>query len=88
MPQLSAPVDGPLLSVRDREGRLLRARGGHGRRGPRWLGGGGDGDKLNRRVRPVHDDHLPRWQVAGGARQWNTGGLASRAMLVEVSRAG
>jgi hypothetical protein len=41
---------------------VLRARGGHGRRGPTVLQRGGDGHKLNRRVRPVHDDHLPRWQ--------------------------
>jgi SAM-dependent methyltransferase len=45
---------------------VLRARGGHGRRRPTALQRGGDGHKLNRRVRPVHDDHLPRWQVADG----------------------
>jgi hypothetical protein len=26
----------------------------------------GDGHKLNRRVSSVRDDHVPRWQVAGG----------------------
>jgi len=34
---------------------------------------GGDGRKLNRRVRPAHDDHLPRWQ-----------GLKARGSHVEV----
>jgi hypothetical protein len=46
-----------------------RARGGHGRRGPTALQHGGDGHKLNRRGRPVRDDHLPRWQAAPAARQ-------------------
>jgi hypothetical protein len=63
--QVKALPDRPLLSVGDREGPLLRARGGHGRRGSRWLGSGSDGHKLNRRVRPVRDNHLPRWQAAG-----------------------
>jgi hypothetical protein len=78
MAQVKALLERPLLSVGDREGPLLRARGGHGRRGSRWLGSGSGGHKLYRRVRPVRDDHLPRWQVAGGARQWNSGGLPSR----------
>src|SRR5215211_6779219 len=43
-----------------------RACGGHGRRGPTALQRGGDGHKFNRRVRPDHDDHLPRWQAAEG----------------------
>jgi hypothetical protein len=38
------------------------ARGGHGRRGRTLLPLGSDGHKLNRRVRPVQGDHLPRWQ--------------------------
>jgi hypothetical protein len=79
MAQLSAPPDRPLLSVRDRQGPILRARGGHGRRGPSWLRRGIGGHKLNRRVRPVHGDHLPRWQAAqsgaAGAHPW----LASAA---------
>jgi len=52
---------------------LLRARGGHGRRGRTRIWRGSDGRKLNRRVRLVRDDHLSRWQaVAGGAaaRSW------------------
>jgi hypothetical protein len=62
MPQVKASVDRPLLSVSDRQMPMLRARGGHGRRGRTALQRGGDGHKLNRRVRPVRDDHLPRWQ--------------------------
>ena len=42
---------------------VLRARGGHGRRGPTALQRGGDGHKLNRRVRPVQGYHLHRWQA-------------------------
>src|SRR5512132_1263845 len=57
-----ASWDGPLLTVRDRQMPVLQARGGYGRRGRTWLGPGTDGHQLNRRVRPVHDDHLPRWQ--------------------------
>src|SRR4029450_10846047 len=34
-----------------------------GRRGPTALQRGGDGHKLNRRVRPVDDDHLSHWQA-------------------------
>jgi hypothetical protein len=69
MAQVTAPWDRPLLTVRDRQLPVLRARGGHGRRGPIALQHGGDGHKLNWRVRPVHVDHLPRWQGAAGARQ-------------------
>jgi hypothetical protein len=58
--------DRPLLTVRDRQLPMLRARGGHGRGGPGRLGRGSDGHKLNRRVRPVHDDYLPCWQEPGG----------------------
>jgi hypothetical protein len=43
-----------------------RAGGGHGRRGRRASEHGGDGHQLGRRVRPVHDDPLPRWQEPGG----------------------
>jgi len=66
MAQVKALLERPLLSVGDREGPLLRARGGHGRRRPRWLGSGSDGHKLNWRVRPVRSDHLPRWRAAAG----------------------
>jgi hypothetical protein len=69
MPQVMASYNWPLLSVRDRLMPLLRARRGHGRRGPTALQRGGVGYKLNQRVRPVHDDHLPRWQAPHGARQ-------------------
>jgi hypothetical protein len=59
---------GPELGrrVRSRRPGLLLARGGHGRRVPTALQRGGDGHKLNRRVRPVQDDHPPRWQAATG----------------------
>jgi hypothetical protein len=50
-----AHANRPLLSVR---GLHIRARGGHGWRGPTRLRRGGDSHKLNRRVRPDHDDHL------------------------------
>ena len=42
--------DRPLLTVRDRQVPVLRARGGHGRRGQYWLQRGSDGHKLNRRA--------------------------------------
>jgi hypothetical protein len=54
----------PLLTVRERQLPMLRARGGHGRRGQQWLRRGGDGYTLNRRVRPVLGDHEPRWLVS------------------------
>jgi hypothetical protein len=66
MAQFSASPDRPLLSVGDRQGPRLRARGGHGRRASTALQPVGDAHKLNRRVRPVQDDHLPRWQEPEG----------------------
>jgi hypothetical protein len=65
MAQVRSVCDRPLLTVRDRQLPLLRARGGHDRRGPSSLGSGSDGHKLNRRVRSVRDDHLPRWHGSG-----------------------
>ena len=73
MAQVKPPCDRPLLTVRDRQMPVLRARGGHGRRGPTALQGGGDGHKLYRRVRPVHDDHLPRWQGRQARGSWTEG---------------
>ena len=70
--QLTASRDCPLLSVRDRLGPMLRARGGHGRRGPTALQRGGDGHKLNRRVRPVRGDHCFVGKPAQTARQHAT----------------
>ena len=68
MPQVRPVRDRPLLTVRDRQMPVLRAGGGHGRRGPTALQHGGDGHKLNWRVRPVHDDHyLVGKPSAGGA---------------------
>jgi hypothetical protein len=66
--QLSASPR-PLLSVGDRQAPLPGACGGHGRRGPPWLGRGGDGHQLNQRVRPVLGDALPRGQEPEGSRQ-------------------
>jgi hypothetical protein len=71
---LSWGVVGPPVSAVVRDLRVecgpdvapLRAREGQGRRERTWLRCGGDGHKLNRRVRPVHHDHLPRWQASGG----------------------
>jgi hypothetical protein len=65
MGQLTTSRHGPLLSVGDRQEPLLRARGGHSRRGRSWFRRGGNGHKLNRRMRPVCDDHLPRWHRFG-----------------------
>jgi hypothetical protein len=73
MAQVRSVCNRPLLTVRDRQMPVLRARGGHGRRGPTALQGGGDGHKLNRRVRPVHDDHLPRWQGRQARGSWTEG---------------
>jgi hypothetical protein len=61
MPQVRRSWHGPLLTVNDREIPVLR--GGHGRRERSWLGRGCDGHRLDRRVRPVRGDHLPRWQA-------------------------
>jgi len=46
MPQLRPSSDRPLLTVSDRQMPMLRARGGHGRRGSTPLQRGGDGRKL------------------------------------------
>jgi hypothetical protein len=54
------------LSVGDRQRPMLRARGGHGRRGRAALQRGGEGHQLDQRVRFVLSDHLPRWQAPAG----------------------
>jgi len=66
--QVKASMDRPWLTVSDRQMPMLRARGGHGRRGRRSSKPGGDGHQLYRRAGPAHDDHLPRWQGPDGAR--------------------
>ena len=66
MAQVRSVCNGPLLTVRDRQIPTLRARGGHGRRERTQLRRSSDGHKLNRRVRPVHDDHVPRWHAPAG----------------------
>src|SRR6266511_3687009 len=38
----------------------------HGRPGRAWLGRGGDGRQLSRRMRPALGDYLPRWHAVGG----------------------
>jgi hypothetical protein len=63
MAQVIPSSDRPLLTVADRQLPMLRARGGHGRRGRTRLGRCSDGHHLNRRVRPVLGDHLPHWQA-------------------------
>ena len=60
--------DRPLLTVRDRQLPVLRARGGHGRRRPTRLGRGGDGRQLGRWARSVQGDTGPRWQAPGRVR--------------------
>jgi hypothetical protein len=62
-------MDRELLSVGDRQGPTLRARGGHGRLGRPWLCHRGNGHKLNRRVRAVHDDHCLIGKLPKVARQ-------------------
>jgi hypothetical protein len=57
----------PLLSVDDRCGPMLRAHRGHGRRERSWLGPGGDGQQLDRRVSRSGGDDLPRWRAAEGS---------------------
>ena len=66
--QVKASMDRPWLTVSDRQMPMLRAGGGHGRRGRRSSKPGGDGHQLYRRAGPAHDDHLPRWQGPDGAR--------------------
>jgi len=66
--QAKASMDRPWLTVSDRQMPMLRAGGGHGRRGRRSSKPGGDGHQLYRRAGPAHDDHLPRWQGPEGAR--------------------
>jgi hypothetical protein len=62
--QVAAAV---VLFVGDHCRPMLRARRGHGRRGRTCSKPAGDAHQLDRRVRPVHDDHLSRWQAAGGS---------------------
>jgi hypothetical protein len=87
MPQVRASVDRPVLSAIDRQGPMLRARGGHGRRGSTALQRGGDGYKLNRRVRPVRSDYLPRWQALRRRARPATPVGCSELSLLEVALA-
>jgi hypothetical protein len=70
LPQVRASVDRPLLTVSDRQ-MPVAGHAGAGRGGLTALWRGGDGHKLNRRVRLVLGDYLPRWQAPVGARQGN-----------------
>jgi hypothetical protein len=80
MAQLRASLDHPLLSVGDRQGPLLRARKEHGRRGrPDW-GVTAVVTHLNRRVRPVLDDHCLVGKRPKAARQ-KAFGLGRRSPL-------
>jgi hypothetical protein len=69
MAQVRSVCNGPLLTVRDHQMPMLRARGGHGRRERDGLRRAGNGYKLNWRVRPAHDDHSlvgkRHWRAAG-----------------------
>jgi hypothetical protein len=75
MPQVRSSCSRPLLSVGDRQMPVLRARGGHGRRGPTAFRHGGDGHKLNWRVRPVRDDHCIFGKPPKAARQAIASGI-------------
>jgi hypothetical protein len=65
----------------------LRARGGHGGRGRPWLRGGGNGHKLNRRVRLAHDD---TWLVGKGRRPrgswWSEGSNPAPCCFISRGR--
>jgi hypothetical protein len=52
-----------------RQAPVLRARGGHGRRGRTRLRPAAVGHQLGRWARLVQADHLPRWQAATAMRQ-------------------
>jgi hypothetical protein len=86
MAEVRSVCNRPLLTVRDRQMPVRRARGGHGRRGPTTLQRGGDGCKLNRRVRPVHDDHLPRWQGPSPARGSGQVGFEAASVMPQRPR--
>jgi hypothetical protein len=72
----SDPPAEPTVVVRGRRQMpVLRARGGHGRRGPTAFQHGGDGHKLNWRVRPVRDDHCIFGKPPKAARQAIASGI-------------
>jgi len=62
MLQVGGRMHRPLLTVDGRYRPMVRARWGHGRSGPTSRGRGCDDHQLDRRARPVHGGHLPRWQ--------------------------
>ena len=92
MAQVRTACCRPLLTVSDRQMPVPRARGGHGRRGPTALQRGGDGHKLNLRVRLVEDDYLPRWQALvrarGSALLGRAPEVAMLVLLAAPARAG
>jgi hypothetical protein len=79
--QVGRPGHRPWLSANDRCEPMLRARRGHGLRRRSWLGPESDGHQLDRRVRPVPADHLPRWQESGGLVAARVGRLESAASV-------
>jgi hypothetical protein len=82
LPRPTRTLDRPLLTVGDRQLPVLRAGGGHGRRGRTRLGRCSGGHLLNRgRVRP--ERHLPRWQglPARGAVRWDSNPSLERSSI-------
>lgn len=91
MAQLGLSPARPLLTVptaanrEEPSGTDAAGTSGHGRRERSWLWRGRDGHQLDRRVRPVPGDHLPRWQAAKAARQAPLGYEAPAGCLVGYS---
>jgi hypothetical protein len=75
--QVSSSADQPLLTVRNRQTPVLRAHGGHGRRGPTQLAPGATGVGSGDRQGSFRGDLLPRWQACVG--KAGAHGLISKA---------
>jgi hypothetical protein len=83
MAQVGPTSNGPLLTVRDRQVLMPRARGGHGGRGRTVLGPGGEGCQLDQRVRPGPCDppawaELPVSSCVAILSRWPRGACPSR----------
>jgi hypothetical protein len=76
--QLSTPPHRPLLSVGDRQRPMLRARGGHGRRGRAALQRGGEGHQLE----PEGEVRGPRSTTLPGERDGPAGLRAGEETLL------
>jgi hypothetical protein len=66
MAQVRPSGDGSLLTVRCRQAPMLRACGGHGRRGRSWSGVAARSQAEPEGESPAQDDHLARWQAVLG----------------------